>query len=157
MFFIRQSKEISREAGAFGRWTVMPTDQQTATNLRRLLSEAHALCRRAEELRLSEAETVALQRRYGAITAGAKVSFAFQGSLQRPIHDWLQRAELATRSVTRGDLAADAHVESLANQLRHLVDTANVAVLRPSRSHQAWAAFYSANEQAEQSAGSSGH
>ncbi len=130
----------------------MATEQQALTSLRRLIDEASDLCRRAQDLRLGEAEKNDLQRRFGAITAGTTVSFAFQGVLRRPVRDWLQRAESAIMATTRrSDVATNVTCQDLLRQLRHLVDTANAAVLRRSRSHETWTIFYSANAQARQS------
>ena len=43
----------------------MPTEHQIVANLRRLVSEARNLARRARELDLAEAEQVAIQQIYG--------------------------------------------------------------------------------------------
>jgi hypothetical protein len=48
--------------------------------LRQLLWEARDLCGEAQELSLGDAEQIALQRKYGEVTAITRISFAFRGS-----------------------------------------------------------------------------
>jgi hypothetical protein len=51
------------------RTIVVSPDRHIAAGLHQLLAEAHDLCKQAAETELGEAETVALLRLYGAVTA----------------------------------------------------------------------------------------
>ena len=87
----------------------------------------------------------AIQRLYGPATADARIAFAFRGALSGPIRNWLRRAEQMLRTMKANtDIVGNAASSDLANRLRHLVDCANAAMLRRSRSHHLWAAFHSA-------------
>lgn len=142
---------IDAESGAAGKMTGMPNDLPAATDFRRLLLEAFNLCQRARNLPLKEVETIAIQRHYGSITDGTRITFAFQGSLRRNILSWLRRADLAVRTaMKKNDVIADAAQMDLLSKLRHLVDTANVAFLLRSKGHHRWAMFCLANEQTKQ-------
>jgi hypothetical protein len=110
---------------------------------RQLLSEAGDLCRQAEALHLERAETIALQRYYGQITPITRISFAFRGDMSRKIRDWLRRAELAVRTAaTDSDVTSGTSGVVLINRLRGLIDAANVAVIRRSKSPATWAVFH---------------
>jgi hypothetical protein len=123
----------------------MPVDHRTAAGVRQLLSEAGELCRHAEGLLLEEPEKLAIQRLYGPATADARIAFAFRGALSGPIRNWLRRAEQMLRTMkANSDIVGTAASTDLPNQLRHLVDCANAAMLTRSRSHHMWAAFHSA-------------
>jgi hypothetical protein len=86
----------------------MATENQTVAKLRQLVSEASNIARRARELDLAEAEQVAIQRIYGQVTASTKASFACQSILAREIRDWLQRAGLAAKTMTKSGEVAGA-------------------------------------------------
>ncbi len=123
----------------------MPVDHRTAAGVRQLLSEAGELCWHAEGLLLEEPEKRTIQRLYGPATADARIAFAFRGALSGRIRNWLRRAEQTLKTMKANtDIVGNATSEDLANRLRHLVDCANAAMLRRSRSHHLWAAFHSA-------------
>ena len=133
----------------------MPSDHRTVAGLRQLLSEAGELCRHAEERFLEEPEKIAIQHRYGQVTANARIAFAFGGSLATRIRNWLRRAEQTVKiAKTNADIVGNPTSAELLNQLRYLVDVANAAILRRSRNHHTWAAFRSA---ADGRTGASGH
>ena len=128
----------------------MPTtEHQIVANLRQLVSEASNLARRARELDLAEAEQVAIQQIYGQVTASTKASFACQSILAREIRDWLRRAEQAARTMTINGEVAGTQSAHLANQLRCLIDNANVAMMRGFKSHHGWPAFCSTTDRSE--------
>jgi hypothetical protein len=151
MIVIRISKREYRlkVAGAgLPRRRGVPTEHQIVADLHQLMSEASRLTRRARELDLAEAEQVAIRRIYGQVTASTKASFACQSILAREIRDWLRRAGLAARTMTKnGDVAATQSAPLL-NQLRGLIDSANVAIMRGFKSHHAWSDFCSAADRA---------
>lgn len=121
----------------------MPTTDQTLDHLRRLLAEAHGLCGRAQTPIL------------GGEGSDDDVSFTFRGPLSKAIRKWLERAEAAVRGAqTRGDFMGGASNVDLLVQLRCLIDTANVAILRGTRSRHAWSEFCSATYRAEHCAAS---
>jgi hypothetical protein len=122
----------------------MPTGHRAAATLRQLLSEARDLCGEAQELSLGDAEQVALQRKYGEVTAITRISFAFRGSPGRKIRSWLRRADFAVRmATTHRGVSGNSQEVDLLNQLRRLIDAANVAVISRSKSPAKWAIFYS--------------
>ena len=127
----------------------MPTEHQIVANLRQLVSEASNLARRARELDLAEAEQVAIQQIYGQVTASTKASLACQSILAREIRDWLRRAGLAARTMTKNGDVAGTQSGPLLNQLRGIIDNANVAMMRGFKSPHAWSAFCSATDRSE--------
>ena len=133
---------------ALRRWlgrSGAPIDHRPIADLQQLLTEVGKLCRHAAELPLEEPEKIALQRLYGEVTADAQVAFAFQGTLSRTIRNWLRRAGLVvTAAKTNTAVAGDATATDLLDQLRHIVDVGNVAILRRSQSARTWAEFRSA-------------
>jgi hypothetical protein len=151
MIVIRNSKREYRfkvTSSGLLRQRAMPTEHQVFANLRQLMSEASHLAGRPQELDLPDAEQVAIQRLYGQVTASTKASFAFQGVLAREIRDWLRRAELAARTTTINGERAGTQSSGLLNQLRGLIDGANVAIMRGFKSHHAWPDFCSAADRA---------
>jgi hypothetical protein len=124
----------------------MPSDHRTVAGLRQLLAEAEELCRQhAEERFLEEPDKLAMQHLYGRVTANARIAFAFRGSLARRVRNWLRRAQQTVMTAkTNADIVGNPASADLLDQLRHLVDVTNAAVLRRSQSHQTWAAFRSA-------------
>jgi hypothetical protein len=152
MIVIRNSKNEYRfkvTSSGLLRRRAAPTEHQILANFRQLIAEASHVARRARELDLAEAEQVAIQRSYGQITASTKASFACQSILAREIRDWLRRAELAAR--INGEVASTQSTHLL-SQLRSLIDSANVAMMRGFKSHHAWSNFCSAADRAAPSA-----
>ncbi len=166
MTAIRTARSVQRSAvssarppvGAdpAGQENAAPTANWTVATVSQLLSEARALCDQAQELSLGDAEQIALLRKYGEVTAITRVWFAFRGSPGRKIRSWLRRADFAVRMATVDRRATDNSPEvDLLNQLRRLVDAANVAAISRSKSPAKWAIFYSMlceNEQSPSSA-----
>jgi len=126
-------------------------------SLRRLLSEARDLSRRAQASNLEAVQQIAIQRLYGEVTARTRVAFAFQGVLAREIRNWIRRAESAVRAAIEGDSAGSTPNADLLAQLRYLIDSANVAILRSSSSHHARSVFCSTADRTEQSAPKPSH
>jgi hypothetical protein len=84
--------------------------------------EARELCERAEDL-----------------CPDAAIAGAFQTALARPTRDWTRRAEAVAKTVSpRGDTVCGAR----AKELRRLIDTVNVALMRPNESRERWREFY---------------
>ena len=111
MVVIRNSKREYRlkvTGAGLLRWRGAPTEEEVIVTLRQLVSEASNLARRARELDLAEAEQVAIRQIYGQVTAGTKASFACQSILAREIRDWLQRAGLAAKTMTKSGEVAGA-------------------------------------------------
>jgi hypothetical protein len=100
-----------------------------------------------------EAATVSARREREQAMMGTTVWFAFQGALVREIRHWLRRAESVDRitKMTSGIRAYTPSAE-LISRLRYIIDTANVAMLRRSRSQDAWTLFCSAADGTEQTA-----
>ena len=66
------------------------------------------------------------------------IADAFQTALGRPMRDWKRRAEAVMRTVRpSGDTICGAR----ATEPRQLVDSANVAMLKPAESREAWKGF----------------
>ena len=138
-----------------GQENAVPTGNRTVATVSQLLSEARDLCGQAQELSLGDAEQIALLRKYGEVTAITRVWFAFRGSPGRKIRSWLRRADFAVRMATVDRRATDNSPEvDLLNQLRRLVDAANVAAISRSKSPAKWALFYSMLCENEQSTSS---
>lgn len=87
-----------------------------------LVAEAHDLCTRAEEL-----------------CPDGGVAVAFQTVLARPTHDWMERAGTVVESVRPG---GDTICGARAKELRLLIDSANVAIMRAPSGREAWRGFY---------------
>jgi hypothetical protein len=150
MIVTRNSKKeyrfkVTVTSSRFLRRRAAPTEHQIFANLRQLMAEASHVARRARELDLAEAEQVAIQRIYGQINASTKASFACQSILAREIRAWLRRAELAAR--INGNIASTQNTHLLM-QLRGLIDSANVAIMRGFKSHHAWSDFCSGADRA---------
>jgi hypothetical protein len=144
MIVFRNSKKEYRFGGTGAgllRRNAAPTGRQGFTNPQQLVLQACHLSKRARELDPTEPERVAIQRLYGRVTACTKVSFAFQGILATEIRDWLRRAEMATRSITARGHDVGPKDAALLGQMRRLIDSANVAVMRGFASHDAWSDF----------------
>jgi hypothetical protein len=93
--------------------------------LDRSVAEALELCERAEDLYPDDPD--------GALAD------AFRTALARPARDWMRRAEALLGTVRSG---TDTVCGVRAIQLRRLVDTANVAAMRPADSRECWREFY---------------
>jgi hypothetical protein len=111
--------------------------RRNALSLDGLLTEASELCARAERVgretdRLNEAGPE------------AAVPVAFEGTLAREIRGWLRRAEDTVVSVKTD---GDASGREGSNELRRLIDCANVAVLKRSAAPAAWVLFYQTSHQ----------
>src|SRR5437016_2881384 len=105
---------------------VMPGHHRTLAQLDVLVSEARELCARAQGARLAD-------ERRAALDPGAVIHYAFQTVLVRQVRDWMHRAEKTVRTV-KG--SGDTICGERANELRRLVDTANVAMLKRSDSRE---------------------
>ena len=93
--------------------------------LDRSMAEARELCERAEEMYPEDRDRA--------------IANAFQTVLARPTRDWMRRAEAVVKTVRpNGDTICGAR----ANELRQLIDTANVAMMRPAESRECWREFY---------------
>jgi hypothetical protein len=99
--------------------------ERLLARLDRSVGEAWDLCERARELYPDDPD--------GAIVV------AFQTMLQRPARDWMHRAEAVVRTVRPG---CETICGARAKELRVLIDTANVALLKPAESREAWQGFY---------------
>jgi hypothetical protein len=119
---------IKRSLSIVGMLTLMAGHRDHNRLLARLdrsVDEARELCDRALEL-------------YPGDPDGA-IADAFQTVLARPAKGWLQRAEaLAGTARTGSDTICGARVQDL----RTLVDAANVAIMRQPTGREAWRAFY---------------
>jgi hypothetical protein len=69
------------------------------------------------------------------------IADAFQTTLVRPARDWLRRAEAVVATVRTG---SDTICGARANELRVLIDRANVAMMRQPTGREAWRNFYRA-------------
>jgi hypothetical protein len=87
-----------------------------------LLAEARDLCTRADEL----------------CTTGS-VADAFQTVLAQPTRDWVERAEMVVDKLRPG---SDDICNTRTEELRALVDDANVAIMRLPTGREAWSRFY---------------
>lgn len=110
----------------------MPSHSQTLARLDLLVAEARDLCRRAEDVRLDEG-------RRGALGQDETIPLAFRTVLGREVLNWMHRAEAAVRTVKPG---GDTLCGERARELRRLIDTANVAVLKRSNGGEAWNRFW---------------
>jgi hypothetical protein len=109
-----------------------PVGRPNVAVLERLVAEAEDLSRRA---RVPDTGLA------GEATPEARICRAFRGILARDLHDWLSRAEAAVGTAkTRG---ATGGATRPLGQLRCLIDAANVALMRGSRTHDAWPRFCS--------------
>ena len=123
--------EIHRSLGVARLVTLMTAHRGQSAHdrllarLDRSMAEALELCERAEQL-------------YPDDPDGA-VADAFQTVLARPARDWLRRAEILVEIVRPG---SDTICGARARELRKLIDNANVAVMRPATSGEAWREFY---------------
>jgi hypothetical protein len=151
MIVLRNSKNAHRfvdtGAGLFRR-SGTPTGRRALTNPQQLALQASQLSKRARELDPSTSERLAIQRLYGRVTACTKVSFAFQGVLAREVRDWLRRAEMAMTAHGHGMSSSDA---ARLGQMRHLIDSANAAVMRGFTSSRAWPDFCAVADRTAQS------
>ena len=100
--------------------------------LDRLVAEASDLCAQARRVGLDEARGTTLD-------AGEDVAVAFQTVLGKRVRDWIQRAEATVRTVQP---SADTLCGGRARELRQLIDSANVAMMRRSAGRESWNAFY---------------
>jgi hypothetical protein len=103
----------------------MPTHHQTLARLDLLVSEACDLCNRAEDVQPGNPE--------------AAVPVAFQTVLGREVRDWMHRADNMVRTVKPD---GDRVCGQRASELRRLIDTANVAMMKRPESRQSWVSFY---------------
>ncbi len=110
----------------------MPSHSQTLARLDRLVAEARDLCRRAQDVGVDEA-------RRGTLGEDEVIPLAFRTVLGRQVLDWMHRAEATVRTVKAG---GDTLCGERARELRRLIDTANVAVLKRSNGHEAWNTFW---------------
>jgi hypothetical protein len=93
-----------------------------------LVDEARALCAQAEDVPPNDAR--------GSDPA---IAFAFQTVLGQQTRDWMRRAERTVKTVRpSGDTLCGAR----AHELRKLIDSANVAMMRPAESRECWSEFY---------------
>ena len=106
----------------------MPVHQQTLARLDLLVAEARDLCARARDVRPAD-----------PLDPDAVIPIAFQTVLGRQVRDWMHRAEMMVRTVKRD---GDTLCGDRANELRRLIDAANVAILKRSDSRESWNAFY---------------
>jgi hypothetical protein len=102
----------------------MPTHHQTLARLDLLVSEAHDLCARAQEVRPDEPD--------------AAIPLAFRTVLGRQVRDWMIRAEKMVRTVKPG---GDTLCGQRASEVRRLIDAANVAILKRSDDGKSWNEF----------------
>jgi hypothetical protein len=93
--------------------------------LDRSVAEARELCNRARDMNADDPD--------GAIAD------AFQTTLAQPAREWLRRAESLVATVRTGD---DTICASRADELRILIDRANVAMMRQPTGREAWRNFY---------------
>jgi hypothetical protein len=90
--------------------------------LDRSVDEARELCDRAQDL-----------------CPDGAIADAFQTALSRPARDWLRRAEALAGTVRTG---SDTICGTRAQELRTLIDAANLAVMRQPTGREAWRGFY---------------
>jgi hypothetical protein len=70
---------------------------------------------------------------------GGGIADAFQTVLARPTQDWMERAETVVTTVRpSGDTICGVR----AMELRVLIDSANVAIMRPPNGAKAWHEFH---------------
>jgi hypothetical protein len=101
------------------------THDRLLTRLDRSVQDARELCGRVQDHDNDDSD--------GAIAG------AFQTELAQPMRDWLRRAEATVAKVrTGGDTLCGAR----AQELRTLIDAANLAVMRNPTGRQAWQNFY---------------
>jgi hypothetical protein len=125
---IHRSLGVSRLVALMAAHRGKSAHDRLLANLDRLLAEARDLCAQAHDASPE-------QTRDGA------VAHAFQTVLVRPARDWMQRAETAVKTVRpSGDTLCGAR----AKELRNLIDSANVAMMRPAESRERWNEFYRA-------------
>jgi hypothetical protein len=129
----------------------MPTGRQAFTNPQQLALQAGHLSKRARELDPTESERLAIQRLYGRVTACTTVSFAFQSILANEVRDWLRHAEMAVRAITARGHSVGSKDAALLGQMRRLIDSANVAVMRGFTSNDAWPNFCAVADRTAQS------
>jgi len=110
----------------------MPSHSQTLARLDLLVAEARDLCRRAQDVGGAEGWR-------GSLGQDEAIPLAFRTVLGRQVLDWMHRAEAAVRTVKPG---GDTLCGERARELRRLIDTANVAVLKRSNGHEAWNMFW---------------
>jgi len=123
--------EIQRSLGILRFFALMSAHpgrsahDRLLARLDRSVAEARELCERAEDL-------------YPDNPDGA-IADAFQTVLARPARDWLRRAEAVVKTVRPG---ADTICGARAEELRGLIDSANVAMMRLPTGREAWRRFY---------------
>jgi len=119
---IHRSFGVSRLVALMAASRGRSAHDRLLARLDRSLAEARDLCDRAEQL-YPEGE----------------FSDAFETVLARPTRVWMSRAEALMRTVRP---ASDTICGARAKELRQLVDSASVAMLRPAESHESWRGFY---------------
>jgi hypothetical protein len=120
-------------------------DQRLAADLHLLLAEACDLCRRANDIPLTQAEVIALHRLYGEMTLHTKIAFAFRGIYAARIRKWIRHANMASRSLKLpvGNTTSKG-TRDLIGRLQQLIDIGRAASLRRRKSPSMWASFYAA-------------
>ncbi len=124
--------EIHRSLGVARLVALMASHRRKSAHdrllgkLDQLMAEAHDLCIKAEAICPDD-------------HSGSGVADAFRTVLARPTQDWMGRAEIVVESVRPG---GDTICGARAKQLRVLIDSANVAMMRLPNGREAWRGFY---------------
>jgi hypothetical protein len=126
---IHRSLGVSRLVAFMAAHRGRSAHDRLLARLDRSVAEARELCERAEDL-----------------YPDGTIAGAFQTVLARQTRDWMHRADAVARSVRPG---GDTICGARAQELRILIDNANVAIMRPAESHEAWTGFYRLVRQAQ--------
>jgi hypothetical protein len=119
---IHRSFGVSRPVAPMSASRGRSAHERLLARLDRALAEAQELCERAEEL-----------------YPEGLIAEAFETVLSRPTRVWMNRAEALVRTVRPG---SDTICGVRAKELRQLVDSASVAMLRPGERRESWRGFY---------------
>jgi hypothetical protein len=123
---IHRSLGVSRLVALMSAHRRHRAHDQLLASLDRLVAEARRLCKLAEEFGSND-------------DSEGAIADAFQTVLARPTREWMERAETVVGGVRP---SSDTICGARAKELRVLVDTANVAVMRRPSGHDAWRGFY---------------
>jgi hypothetical protein len=154
MIVLRKSKKAYRFGGTrtgLPRRSITSTGRLALANPLQLALEAGHLSKRAKEMDPTASERLAIQRLYGRVTACTRVSFAFQSVLASEVRDWLRRTEMVAKAMAGRGHPISSRDADLLGQMRRLIDSANVAVMRGLTSHDAWPDFCAVADQTAQS------
>lgn len=160
MIVLRNSKKAYRFGGTgvgLLRRSAMPTERRASANPQQLLLQAGRLSKHARELDPTPSQRLAIERLYGRVTACTAVSFAFQSILASEVRDWLHRADTVARALAAHGRTLSSSDAALLSQMRRLIDSANVAVMRGVASHNAWSDFCAVADWSAQSVESGTH